>query len=53
MDINPVDFRAWYGLGQTYEFLLQPHFALYYYKQAVKIRCALGWAGALRICATS
>ena len=21
MDISPVDYRAWYGLGQTYEML--------------------------------
>lgn len=38
VDINPSDFRAWYGLGQTYEMLMRPHFALYYYKQAAKIR---------------
>jgi anaphase-promoting complex subunit 8 len=37
-DINPRDYRAWYGLGQTYEFLKMPEYALYYYRQAQKIR---------------
>ena len=29
VDINPRDYRAWYGLGQTYELLLQPYYALF------------------------
>ena len=49
VDINPRDYRAWYGLGQTYEILQMPYYALYYYQQAVKLRpddsrmwCAMG-----------
>ncbi len=37
-DISPRDYRAWYGLGQTYEFLKMTDFALYYYKQAQKLK---------------
>ena len=33
MDINRRDYRAWYGLGQTYELLKMYSYALYYYKQ--------------------
>ncbi|VDL89651.1 unnamed protein product [Schistocephalus solidus] len=29
---NRHDHRAWYGLGQLYEFVKQPEHALYYYK---------------------
>lgn len=32
MDLNPRDYRAWYGLGQTYELLSMPYYALYYYR---------------------
>ncbi len=32
VDLNPRDYRAWYGLGQTYELLLMPYYALYYYR---------------------
>eukprot|EP00850_Spirogloea_muscicola_P002061 SM000008S22150 [mRNA] locus=s8:2373:4612:- [translate_table: standard] len=32
VDINPLDYRAWYGLGQTYEILAMPFYALYYYR---------------------
>ena len=28
-----IYFRAWYGLGQTYELLKMPYYCLYYYKQ--------------------
>lgn len=49
VDINPRDYRAWYGLGQTYELLLQPYYALYYFRRAAQLRphdprmwCALG-----------
>jgi len=34
VDINPRDYRAWYGLGQTYEILAMLYYALYYYRQA-------------------
>ena len=37
-EANKHDFRGYYGLGQTYEILKMPHFALYYYKQAHKLR---------------
>jgi Tfp pilus assembly protein PilF len=30
--LNPRDYRAWYGLGQTYELLSMPHYALHYYR---------------------
>jgi anaphase-promoting complex subunit 8 len=31
VDINDNDYRAWYGLGQAYEMLQMPLYALYYY----------------------
>lgn len=30
--LNPRDYRAWYGLGQTYELLSMPYYALHYYR---------------------
>jgi len=49
VSVAPGDYRAWYGLGQTYELLNMNFYALYYYKQAVQLRpydarmwCALG-----------
>ena len=33
MDISPRDYRAWYGLGQTYELLHMPYYALYYFRR--------------------
>lgn len=35
VDVNPRDYRAWYGLGQTYELVNMPYYALYYFR-----RCA-------------
>ena len=32
VDLNPQDFRAWYGLGQAYELLKMPFYAVYYYR---------------------
>lgn len=32
VDLSPSDFRAWYGLGQAYELLKMPYYALYYYR---------------------
>ena len=32
VDLNPQDFRAWYGLGQAYELLKMPAYAVYYYR---------------------
>ena len=33
MDLSPRDYRAWYGLGQTYELLRMPYYALYYFRR--------------------
>ena len=33
VDINAKDYRAWYGLGQTYEILAMPYYALFYYRK--------------------
>jgi len=33
IEVNRRDYRAWYGLGQTYEILKMPFYCLYYYKQ--------------------
>ena len=38
LESNKQDFRGYYGLGHTYEILRMPCFALYYYKQAHKLR---------------
>jgi anaphase-promoting complex subunit 8 len=32
-DCNPKDYRAWYGLGQTYEILSMFFYALYYFRK--------------------
>lgn len=49
VDLNPRDYRAWYGLGQTYELLNMPNYALYYFRRATQLRpsdarmwCAMG-----------
>eukprot|EP00729_Bicosta_minor_P000293 gene293-34886_t len=34
VDTNPMDYRAWYGLGQTY----MPTYSLYYYRQSQRLR---------------
>lgn len=38
LEINRRDYRAWYGLGQTYEILKMAHYCIYYYKQAQQLR---------------
>ena len=38
LEVNRRDYRAWYGLGQTYEILKMPSYSLYYYKQAQNLR---------------
>lgn len=38
VDLSAHDFRAWYGLGQAYELLKMPYYALYYYRRA-RARC--------------
>ena len=37
-DVNRKDYRAWYGLGQTYELLGEPFYALSYYQKATALR---------------
>lgn len=37
VDISPRDYRAWYGLGQTYELLHMPYYALYYFRRCVSL----------------
>ncbi|SCV72885.1 BQ2448_31 [Microbotryum intermedium] len=42
-DVNRKDYRAWYGLGQTYELLGEPYSAVNYYQKATgftTVRCA-------------
>lgn len=38
LEINPRDYRAWYGLGQTYEILKMHLYSLYYYNKATALR---------------
>lgn len=37
-EVNRRDYRAWYGLGQTYEILKMPLYCLYYYRKAQTLR---------------
>ncbi len=36
VEINPRDYRAWYGLGQAYELLRMPYYSLHYYRCAAR-----------------
>ena len=45
MDVSPRDYRAWYGLGQTYELVNMPYYALYYFRRWVLAVLALLGAG--------
>ena len=38
VDINRKDFRAWYGLGQTYEMLSMNLYALFYFQRAASLK---------------
>ena len=38
VDVNRRDYRAWYGLGQTYEVLSMHAYALWYFKRACGLR---------------
>lgn len=38
IEVNKRDYRAWYGLGQTYEILRMPFYCLYYYRKAHQLR---------------
>jgi anaphase-promoting complex subunit 8 len=49
VDVNPSDYRAWYGLGQAYELNRMFYYSLHYYNKAKSLRpydarmwCALG-----------
>jgi anaphase-promoting complex subunit 8 len=49
LDINARDYRAWYGLGQTYEILQMHFYSLHYFRKATALRpydarmwCAMG-----------
>lgn len=37
-DVNPKDYRAWYGLGQAYELLDMPMYAIEYFNHATALR---------------
>lgn len=37
-EVNKREYRAWYGLGQTYEILRMSSYALYYYKIAQELQ---------------
>lgn len=39
IEVNKRDYRAWYGLGQTYEILKLHFYCLYYYRRAHQLRC--------------
>ena len=36
--VNKHDFRGYYGMGHVYEMMDMPHYALYYYKQANRLK---------------
>ncbi len=38
VDINRKDYRAWYGLGQTYEVLEMHYYALFYFQRAAALK---------------
>ena len=38
VQVNPHDYRAWHGLGQTYEFMQMYSYALHYYQKAYLLR---------------
>ena len=42
VDLSPRDYRAWYGLGQTYELLHMPLYALHYFRRATQARACSG-----------
>lgn len=38
LEINIRDYRAWYGLGQIYELVKLPNYALFYFAHARELR---------------
>lgn len=41
VDINKKDYRAWHGLGQAYELLDMPQYALHYFQRSTALRRVL------------
>lgn len=37
-EIDPADHRGWYGLGQMYDIMKMPAYALFYYQEAQKCK---------------
>ena len=37
-ELDQTDYRAWYGMAQTYEMLEMHYYAIYYYQQATTYR---------------
>lgn len=37
-DISKKDYRAWHGLGQAYELLDMPQYALHYFQRSCALR---------------
>lgn len=38
LEISSKDYRAWFGLGQTYELLRMPHYAIFYLQKAAALK---------------
>eukprot|EP00494_Astrolonche_serrata_P001663 UN01669 len=36
--LDPRDYRAWYGLGLTYELLESPSYSIYYFRKACELQ---------------
>ena len=49
VDVSPRDYRAWYGLGQTYELVNMPYYALHYFRRWVRVR-VLGFRVCMQVC---
>lgn len=45
VDVSPRDYRAWYGLGQTYELVNMPYYALHYFRRWVQVGLGLSELG--------
>jgi anaphase-promoting complex subunit 8 len=37
VDADPRDVRSWYSLGQAYEMMQMPYYALFYYRKAAQL----------------
>jgi anaphase-promoting complex subunit 8 len=38
IDTDPRDARSWYSLGQAYEMMQMPYYALFYYRKAAQLK---------------